>query len=213
MNFATLKTRILKKLGESTTAPQKWSLAEIGDFINEGYNDLILHTKILETSATLSTVANQQIYDLASDCLEVVRMYYETTDRVIKPISWVALNKKNKWFNETTDTHPWNYVNISTQKVLLYPKVSTSEADCITYWYKQIQTDLSEDTDSPSGPDVFHEALQHFGCGQALIRERSAASQKEGLRYIGLYEEKKAWLESHSTTRGGRKTFTRRWGR
>ncbi|MBU2346528.1 MAG: hypothetical protein KJ888_20250, partial [Gammaproteobacteria bacterium] len=115
-------------------------------------------------------------------------------------------------FNETSDTRPYYYANINSKQILLYPKVVTSESSCITYWYKQIQTDLSLDADEPAGPDVFHEALQDFGCGQALIRERSIASQREALKFMAEYEAKKARLGHHSTTRGGRKTFVRRWG-
>jgi hypothetical protein len=210
MQFSVLQTRTLKKLGESTTAPKKWSLAEIKDYLNEGYNDLVLVTGILETSGTLSTVANQYIYSLASDCLEVIRMFYETADRIIKPITFEKLTKKHRWFNHKTTAYPLLYANISTNKVFLYPKVTSSESSCITYWYKQIQTDMSDDTDTPDGPDVFHETMILFACHQALLKERNTSGQRKCLEYLAEYEEKKSWLEHHTHIRGGRKLFYRK---
>lgn len=205
MNFLTLKQRALNRLNESVSAPQFWSLADIGDFINEAYTDLTAGIKLLETSATLSTVEDQMIYSLESDCLEVTRMYYETSDHLINPISFDTLNKRDSWFSDTTDTYPYFRVhNVGTQKALLYPKVSTSEADCITYWYKYFPSDMSDDADTPSFPKTFHDALIDYAVFVGLLRVRSKDAKGKAKLFLDTYGVKKQELENLSKNPGNR---------
>ena len=199
MNFLTLKQRALNRLNESVSAPQFWSLTDIGDFINEAYTDLTSGIKLLEKSATLSTVANQMIYSLASDCLEVTRMYYETSDHLINPVSFDTLNQIDSWFSDTTDTYPYYRVhNVGTQKALLYPKVSSSESDCITYWYKYFPSDMSGDSDTPSAPKTFHDALIDYAVFVGLLRVRSQAAKEKAKLFLDTYGEKKKNLSELS---------------
>lgn len=197
MNFLTLKQRTLRKLNESSSSPQNWSLTEIGDFLNEGYVDLVSGIKLLEASTTLSTVANQYVYSLNSSALDITRMYYETADFLIEPITWRELNKIDQWFNERTDMYPTRRMsNIGTQKVFLWPKVVTSETDCITYWYHYIPTDMSAEGDTPAGPKTFHDALMDFAAAIALMRHRAPEAKIRGRKFFEDYLMKKQVLEN-----------------
>lgn len=212
MNFLTLKQRTLQRLNESMSSPAFWSLTDIGDFINEGYADLISSLKITEKSGTLSTVANQYIYSLASDSLGITRMYYDTSDHLIHPFSWERLQKIDRWFNETSDTYPtFRMDNVGTQKVFLWPKVITSEASCITYWYNSIPSDMSADSDSPSIQKSFHDALIDYACAVSLMRERAPESKKKGFAYMEEYTRRKGSLSVLPKNKGNRTAKLRPW--
>ena len=213
MNFLTLKQRVLNKLNESSSAPQFWSLTDIGDFINEAYTDITSGVKLLEKSTTLSTVANQMIYSLASDCLEITRMYYETNDHLINPMSFDDLIKIDNWFSNTTDTYPYYRIhNVGTQKALLYPKVNTSESTCITYWYKYFPSDMSDDDTSPSMPKTFHDALIDYACFVALLRGRSSQGKAKAKLFLDSYSEKKSRLEALTLNQVNRIQQLGAWG-
>lgn len=194
MTFYTLKQRVLKRLNESVSSPQFWSVDAIGSFLNEGYEDLILVTKILESSATLSTVADTFVYTLADNCLEIIRMYYETTDKIIRPMSWEQLQAKDRWWIDTANDYPRYYIPLSTQNIFFYPNVSTSEASCITYWFKSIAQEMSAEGDLPDTRDTFHDALVDFATFMALLRKRTKSSIQKALKFYAAYQEKKASL-------------------
>ena len=204
MNFSALKSRVLQKLNESVSAPQFWSIDNIGSFLNEGYEDLILTTKILESSATLSTVADTFIYSLADNCLEIIRMYYETTDRIIRPMSWEQLQAIDRWWVDTANTYPRYHIPLSSQNVFLYPNVSDSESSCITYWFKAIAQEMSADEDVPDTRDTFHDALVDFATFMALLRERTKSSGKKALKFYAAYQEKKASLSQTISNQSNR---------
>uniref|UniRef100_A0A6M3JY83 Uncharacterized protein n=1 Tax=viral metagenome TaxID=1070528 RepID=A0A6M3JY83_9ZZZZ len=211
MNFSTLKTRTLQKLNESTSSPNFWSLVEIGDFLNEGYSDLASITKIIETSATLSLVANQYIYSLDSSCLKINRMYYETDDRIIKPATWADINKQDRWWNETSFDYPKFWVPISTQKIFLWPKPIENESSCITYYFSSLSTDMSDDNDTPAGPDVFHSALIDFACAMALLRKRNSEAMAKSKYFYEQYKEKRVKITNHKANRANRTPRVRTW--
>ncbi len=209
MNFLTLKQRVLRKLNESVSDPQFWSLTDIGDFLNEGYSDLMAGVKILEKSSTLSTVANQMIYPLASDCLGITRMYYETSDHLIQPITFEELNRIDLWFSQTTDTYPYYRLShVGTQKILLYPKVVSSESNCITYWYRYFPVDLFFDDDIPSTPKTFHDALIDYAVFVGLLRIKSWEKAKV---FLDIYQTKKQSLANLSKNQVNRIQHVRDW--
>ena len=212
MTFLTLKQRVLQKLNESISAPQFWSLATIGDIINEAYTDLMAGIKILEKSATLSLVANQMIYSLASDSLAVFRMYYDTSEHLIASLSFDSLIKIDGWFSQTTANYPTQRIhNVGTQKVLLYPKVETSESDCNTYWYKYIPSDMSEDSDTPDIPKTFHDALMDYAFSVCLLRVSSREAKQKSAVYLQNYETKKNKLETLSHNQVNKTEYMRDW--
>ena len=204
MNRGEIRTKVLNRLNQDTDSPQYWETDHINRVINEGYINLMSHTHTMETSTTLSLIAYQHVYELAAAAFILLRMFYETTDRLIMPISWAKLNNHDPQWVDSTDSRPRQYIFIPPNKVFLYPAVTADSDDAITYYYTQIPSDMTADSDTPDIPEIYHDALVEFALSVALVRGGEAGSLKRAEMYYMRYKEKVASLLHHTVKRSPR---------
>jgi hypothetical protein len=190
MNRGELREKILWRLNQDTDSPQFWEEDFINELIDEAYVNFMSNTYTLETSTTLSLLAYQHLYLLASNCLRVLRVFYATTDKVLDPLSWASLQLHDPHWTETTGTRPEYYVFLPPDKIFLYPAVTADSSDAITYYYTKIPSDLLSDTSSPDIPEVFHDAFIDYPLAIALLREGTNTSIRKAAAYYAKYKEK-----------------------
>ena len=190
MNRGQIRDKILYMLNQDVDSPQFWEEDFINNRIDEAYMNFVSRTKILETSASLTLLAYQNLYEFASDCLVVNRMYYETTDKMIDPATWSNLVKFDPSWSDKTGDRPERWVFIPPNKMFLYPAVTADSTDAVTYYYSKMPADFTADTTSPDFPAIFHDALIEYPLTVALLRMGSAGYLKMANGYWAKYQEK-----------------------
>lgn len=147
-DFATLKTRVLGELHDNSLS------TKVGDFVNETINTIHNRTDhiFLKTSDTLTTVAAQQEYSIATDIDANV-------DKIISIVSrdpefyFQEYNKQDLMqfdpdiTNEQSD--PWAYY-IQDDVLGLYPVPSGVNTLYVDYY--KFTSDLTADADLPDIP-------------------------------------------------------------
>lgn len=189
MNRGELREKILYRLDQDVDSPQFWEEDYINELIDEAYMHFVSRTKILETSTSLSLIAYQNFYEFASNCLVINRMYYETTDKIIDPITWSNLTKADPSWSDKTGDRPERWVFIPPNKIFLYPAVTSASSDAITYYYSKMPADFTADTSSPDFPAIFHDALINYPLAIASSRMGAAEYIKKAQGYWGKYQE------------------------
>lgn len=189
MNRGQIREKILYRLNQDVDSPQFWEEDFINELIDEAYMHFVSRTKILETSTSLSLIAYQNIYEFASDCLVINRMYYETTDKIIDPITWSNLVKFDPSWSDKTGDRPERWVFIPPNKIFLYPAVTSDSSDAITYHYSKMPADFAADTTSPDFPAIFHDVLINYSLAISLSRMGAAEYIKKAQGYWSKYQE------------------------
>lgn len=204
MNRGELREKILWRLNQDVTSPQFWEEDYINDLINEAYLNFVTKTKVLETSTSLSLIAYQNLYKLADDCFVINRMYYETTDKIIWPVSWSALAGHDPKWTTTTGSRPEYYVFIPPNRIFLYPQVTADASDAVTYYYSKMTTNFTADSESPDFPAVYHDAIIEYALALALPRVSAESYLKKAMSYYAKYHEKIASMKKISHGRSNR---------
>jgi len=211
MNFLQLKQEIGRRLGESAD-PQFWPLADLGSFINEAYILTASRLNLLETSATISLVEGQWLYDIASNCHCVSRVYCGTNELLVRPISWEKLMTYDSNWIQTSATSPMFYVMLKPDQIFFYPAPTADDADAITYHYTQIPTALSADGSIPGIPAHYHDILLDYAESIALLRERTPSSKKAAMKCMVTYRDKLDGLRRKRDDISSRPIRRRAWG-
>lgn len=153
MNTSELKTLFKAELPANPATD-----AEILVWFNSCCLDMVRRTHCLRTSATASTVANQQEYSLPADCM------------MIDPTGGVTLkNSAGNWIRLEATTMAWldqhisNWRNASAdspkgyykkgQIIGLHPKPNSDGTDDIRIYYIDKPNTLVNDTDVPLEKD------------------------------------------------------------
>lgn len=132
-------------------------------YLNEAQD--ILESEVLlpaaKTSSTISLVADQQEYSLASNFIKMVLVRYTANDWILKPITLLSAQHR---FTSTSGTPQEYYMwggNIG-----FTPVPSANETDAVQYWYVKRLDELVE-SGAGSGqvttsevPEQFHWVLE-----------------------------------------------------
>lgn len=212
MTFRQMKEQLSRRLGEDYTSPQFWPFADLGAFINEAYIITSARLNLIVTSTTLSLVANQWLYDLASDCHCVTRVYCETNELLVKPISWERLIAYDSRWIQTTATSPMFYLTLKPNQIFFYPAPSANDTDAITYHYTKIPAAMTKDQEIPDLPAHCHDLLLDYAESIALLRERTPSSEKKAAKAMGIYREKMEGLRTKKNNISNRVKQVRAWG-
>lgn len=212
MNFLQAKQQLSRRLEQDYTSPQFWPFADLGSFINEAYILTCARHNLIETSGTLSLVANQWIYDLASGCHCVLRVYSATTEQLLIPATFNQIAAYDGQWIQTTATTPYLYAMINSHQIFFYPAPSAAAADDITYHYSSIPSAMSGDQEVPDLPKQYHDLLLDYAEGIALLRERALSSKQKAIKCMSIYREKLDALVKKKNNISNKIMQARSWG-
>ena len=77
MDRATLRAYVRRLLAEQTATTSFWSDADLNDYINRAYEEVVTVAELLHCTSLGNSQAGIQEYPLPKDTLGVVRVFYK----------------------------------------------------------------------------------------------------------------------------------------
>lgn len=156
--------------------------AEVQEWLNEAYLDIVFRTGCLKKTATGTTDANGRI-TLPSDFMRVSSFWVATEDPAVNESpeptrDEIFLSHRNN--NTVPDA---TLYRIFDDEIQTYPAVESRSYE-LEYVYRP--TPLSGGSDSPIIPAELHVKLKHYGRAHGKWKE---GEDSEGDRYMALYLE------------------------
>lgn len=200
--LAQFRTRISAKLGLDNSASGDQTL--IDDWVNEGYEDVLLRTRCKVSSATMDLTAGTADYTLPTDILAAIDMDIATSTDTFPLVRTDAEDiLRRRRASTSTDSPSRFYAVEGSNLLLVYP--TPSAADTITIYYVPRPTALSATSDEPSDiPSEFHKAIEFYALAEGADYDDDASSA-QGERYRILYEQKLFELRKSMRWKGGRR--------
>lgn len=171
-SLSTVRVDVLLRLGDSTN--DIWTNAEIDRYIQEGYDELLIRTKMLWKRAYSNDVASTATYSLPTDFIGLDRVLWNW--RRIEPVTQQELIDFDALYRTTEG--PVQAYSVESDGLLTlrkYPVPSTTatagaDANNTRIEYFARGTAVSADADGFSIPDRYVKYIRHFAMFRALER-------------------------------------------
>lgn len=185
--LANLRDDVEVRLGDSTNVV--WTEAELGSYIKEGYDELVLTTEILwkRSTSAITDVAGTGTYALPTDFHKMDRVTWKK--RRIDP--WTAREARERTpYYLTTRGDVIAYVmeldGISKLRLINVPSASASNT--IIEYFRRGAT-LSTDATTLEIPDRYTDYIVFYALSRALEREGNGQDSKMAAHYLARYAE------------------------
>ena len=187
MDFLALQTAVFGELNEDSSNPTFWTLADVKDAINEGYEEMSEISEWYDSTYTLSLSQGVRYYDLFAptsstsypQILTVVKVYDATTRRWLFPISTKILDADNPVWELATGT-PDHFMLRGAFRFGVFPLPTTSLD--LTLYTKNIPQGtavdapaLVNDTDTPGFQEDFHPGIVAYAVYKLLCEDAEYA--------------------------------------
>lgn len=179
MDLSTIRTDITDRIGPGTGLTS----STLNRWINEGENAFCSSFEFpwLEASATDTTVASTQNYNLPTACRKLLAVFVGSTEYTYVPFSL----KENV---DTTASSNANAYYVFDDDIWLIPTPSTA-GTTITFYYYKTPTALSNDSDTPTVPTRYQEALVFYGLARAHSRDQNASAEKDAMAQFEMIKQ------------------------
>jgi hypothetical protein len=189
-------TRLL--LGETDPTNSFWADADLNNFINRGYEDVVTSGELLQSSSKMSSIAataatmpDAAIYPIPVSVLMLTRIFYfdpvQNQWTLLQPKTELELDKQSSgWFTTLVASPtaiPTNWV-VRGMNYHLYPAPITAGANNILLWYVVAPTPLVNDTDVLAIPQGYQELVCIGGAIRALESDRQNPDNKGLLQVL-----------------------------
>lgn len=161
MNFEELRARTQALCWAAGWAdvqpPPNWGL-----LVREGHRKFFWEAQCLTSDQTLTTVVDQEEYSLTAppDWVLVTEVLYGTTSWLMQTTE-VEIARYEPLWTQTSSSTPTHWWVTDTNKIRVYPAPDTAGVTMYVHGVR-LDTDLSSNTDAPSCPAIFHEAIALF---------------------------------------------------
>lgn len=161
MSLADLLTDVRAALRESSE--RRWKDVDLKRWINQGYKRACLVARLEKSPPhTFPTVVGEPTYDLPSEVLRIVRVYYggkRLREASLETLEFEAQADGGNWLGAAngTPTHylPWGVDATSfVREIRLW--VPPDAAKTVTAFYYYFPGDLSANTHIPQIPEPYH---------------------------------------------------------
>ncbi len=183
--FGNLKEYVQSRMGGN----DKWeSLGYYALFVNSAYRQLTSRDKIgssrieipeLETSASATATDGVAYVAVPSDCISVIEIFDETSDKQLTWIPWSEYISKTDRGDTSAEDAPSYWVR-SGSNIYLYPTPDSTYT--LTVYYRKRPADLSADSDvsvlGEEWDDVLLELAVSVGRDWANEPEKAIYSRK-----------------------------------
>jgi len=188
LTLSEIRAAVYRKL-DSDSSSLRFPSATIDQFINDGYAYMATRSFCLMATDTLTPVEGQFIYDLPTDCVRVMRVFRSDSAEMIWPVDLQRLDHKwPNWEKTTGDRFQW-YFMLGLDRIVLGPKFGTVGSQTYSILYAQAPADLSADSDVPEIPREYHEDLQDYAVGRALILDGAQEWLEKATNYLGDFQK------------------------
>lgn len=196
MNFQEMQTEVFRRLDEDSVSPAFWSLVDVKQAINEGYDDLSELTEWRETSSSLS-LANSNYYDLSTLVSDVVLTLYSVRNaQTSKFLDQGTVKQLDTWYRRweaVIGGEPERYWIRGLYWLGMFPNKGAASGT-VTLYYTALPAALSANADTPGFPQEFHLALVDYAVYDLLCQDRE---YEKAARLWASYQERVAKLRRY----------------
>jgi hypothetical protein len=200
-----MQTDVFRRLEESSATPVYWTLAQVKEALNDGYEEISDTTEWFETSTSVNKTTSTY-YDLSS----VLASLPLTVTGVYNPetVSWLEPTTEREL--DTTYTK-WMDAGGEPGKVLMrglwwmgvFPKADAATGTLVIH-YSALPPALSADGDTPGFPKEHHVGLVEYAVYDLLCQDAEfKKAEKYYARYLVHQEKLRAYVK------GGRTSYDR----
>lgn len=163
MNLGEIRTRVQRQFGDESGV--QITNEDITRWVNDAQRAIVLENEnILQSTALTSTVAGQQEYTLPVDLLILQGISYKSsTDVAYVKLQGMDRQKFDEyitgWNGSTYNTGDPLVYFVWDNKLELFPVPDVSAANSLKVWYNKKPTDVVNDVDIPSVPELYHTAI------------------------------------------------------
>lgn len=198
MTFLEMQTEVFRRLDESSSSPAYWSLQDVKDALNEGYETMAEATEFHESSVSINRVANQTYYDLATlltvnPILVPNRLYNPNTNRwaTQKTVREFDAAMPRDWEVGTGEAGYWMMRGAWLLGLVFKPKTSSGT---YTLYGSMIPTALSTNGDTPTILQEFHLGIVAYAVYDLLCEDHEASSLDWWGRYLEYEGRLRTWV-------------------
>lgn len=185
MNLSTLRDRVARTIGLENTTSGEQGL--IDGWLNEGYEDILMKTRCNVDSASMATTDGVEDYNLDTDILEIIDIFFTGSDGAITPLERVSPYEILQYRRAQHSSSPSRFYALAGADLLmLYPTPGANAA--VTIYYTPRPSALSATGQEPSDiPSQWHKLVEMYANWRAADFDDDTTSQ-QGDRYRALYE-------------------------
>lgn len=195
MNYTALQSELQSLVqfgGYTNISPTP----DYGDYINRGLRQFSWDTEYNVAEDSISTVADQATYTLASPDWRAIKEVYYDSSSVLREASELLIYRENPLWRFTSSAVPTRFWQESPTVLRLYPAPSQS-SKTILIRGTRCATPLSSGSDTPTGcPEVFHPAIALQGALQIMKRYATESESARMQAYENEYKKLVAQLRS-----------------
>lgn len=175
MNLGQLRTNVLRRLHEASTAPVFWSEDDVDEAINEGYEELADAAEFHESHLTIKKLSERTYYDMRAipqrKFLRPSRCFNPQTNKWLDPISLNDLDLRTyrRW-EEIAIGEPESQFMRGLWWFGVFPQAS-EDGVFLRLYYIGLPDPLEEDWDEPEFAKEFHPALEEYALYDLLSQD------------------------------------------
>jgi len=197
MTMGEIKSHILLHIQELQNEPEFNQVRQL-KLANRGLIDFARRTKALHKVFTITTVANQEVYDVDNQILKITNVTYvenSTNEFGRKLLPWPggqANLPKTKTFGKPNFYYIVSPFDTAFKRDIgTIPIVSTSSETLNVYAY-YTPAELATDTASPSLQESYHDAIVEFAVWKAFSQfsHKKPEYRQRAQEFMGYYFEK-----------------------
>jgi len=190
MNYTALQSRITDLCSFAGWTDLS-STPDYADLANRGYRQVCWNTQVYKTTATITTVASQNLYTLSgTDVIAVYDCIYGTSLPIYPSSELEQRRQDNLWMFRAAGSPRWFWMQ-NPNSLYLYPAPVTS-GDTVTLYLSRLPADMSAGGDLPAFPVTFHDAIAYRGA--CLLGERYATGDE--VQRLQMYMSEATKLEA-----------------
>lgn len=175
MTFGELQAEVLRRLGDSSSAPEYFTASDVKASLNDAYTEMSDASEWYERNAVLKTLSNRTYYDLrgvlgAETFLGFRSAFNNTTRRWLDLMNVRELDEQvfQQWENVTGE--PESVFLRGLWWLGTFPK-QASDTGSLKVYFSGLPPELKADSDQPGFPEEFHEGLIEYALGDLFSQD------------------------------------------
>ncbi len=176
MNVSDIKTRVFRSFHD--VANVQIAPEDIIKWINDGQRKIVLESEgILTTSTTNSAVAGTSTYSLPTDLLVLRSIQFKGSgEQSFYSLEYLSRQEFDEYIDGWNGTAysrstPTVYT-VESGQIVLFPTPVANGTSNIKIYYSRMPTDVALDSDTPSLPLLYHNALVWYCLQQAYVLDQ-----------------------------------------
>ena len=191
MNFGELKAEVFRRLEENSSVPVYFTEDDIGDALNEGYEEMSDVSEWYETSSVIQLQANTFLYWLGHPSIQALTPLQAYNPQNSWWLNWYSQELLDREYRrwEKTGGQPQRMFTRGVWMLGFNP--TPADSGTITLYHTAIPALMSADSDTPGFAREFHYGLIEYALYDLLCQD---AEIPKAMKFWAKYKQKEGAL-------------------